>query len=84
MSQVQLSLDFTPRVDTSKKTQRITVTCSDEFKEFFDKFCNSRGLSPSQLGYHYILEGMKNDLGNMFFAQPHLDESLRELLQKKF
>ena len=83
----QLNLDFSkvnPLVsDPGKKTERITFTCSSEFKEFLELFSRVQEMTVSELCHRYILEGMRSDLGNLFMAQPHLDKTLRELLAKK-
>ena len=83
---MQLKLDFSPKpsIDSGKKTERITITCSSDFKEFLDLFCRLSKTNISELGFRYLLEGMRNDLAAMFIAQPHLDKSLREVLQKFF
>lgn len=84
----QLKLDFSARhpliPDPGKKTERLTFTCSSEYKEFFDLFCRVQGSNISELCHRYILDGMKADLANMFMAQPHLDSTLTEILKKKF
>lgn len=83
----QLKIDFSPRPladDPGKKTDRITVTCSSEYKEFVDLFCRVRGISTSELCHRYILEGMRGDLANLFMAQPHLDKKLKDILKKNF
>lgn len=83
----QLKLDFSPRPvmgDPGKKTERVTFTCSQEYKEFLDLFCRQTGNTASELCHRYILEGMRDDLARLLMAQPHLDKSLRELLSKKF
>ncbi len=85
MMQKQLTLNFDksrPAIDTGKKTERITFTCSAEYKEFLDLFCKATGSNISELCHRYMLDGMRNDLASLFIAQPHLDSSLRELLKR--
>lgn len=81
----QLTLDFSKRsiaAEDGKKERRITITCSEEFKEFFDLMVKARRLTASELGYEYLLDGMKDDLSSVFLARPHLDKSLRELMKR--
>ena len=82
---MQIKLDFSKKpildVDPNKKTERIAVACSEDFKEFFQRFCKLLKTNESELAQRYILEGMKNDLANIFLPQPHLDKSLREILK---
>lgn len=81
----QIKLDFSKKniaVDDGKRINRITITCSDQFKGFFDLMVKARKTSVSELGYEYLLTGIKNDLSSVFLAQPHLDKSLRELMGK--
>jgi len=82
---MQLNLDFHKKpildVDPNKKTERVAVACSTEFKDFFKMFCTILKSNESELAYRYILEGMKEDLANIFMAQPHLDKSLRDILK---
>lgn len=85
---MQINLDFSPNpinnIDPAKKSERIAVACSTEFKDFFQMFCKITHTNESELGYRYILDGMKNDLANIFIAQPHLDKSLADILRKRF
>jgi hypothetical protein len=81
----QLKLDFNRNRsmrDAGKKTERITFTCSPEYKDFLDLFCKATGNTLSELCHRYMLDGMRNDLANIFITQPHLDTSLRDLLKK--
>jgi hypothetical protein len=81
----QITLDFSrPPLLASdgKKECRISITCSEQFKEFFDLMVRTRGTTVSELGYVYLLNGMKNDLASIFLSHPHLDKSLRELMKQ--
>lgn len=77
----QLKLDFSsPRIIQGKKTQRLTITCSDEFKSVVDLLCRLTGQSVSEIGQRYFLSGMQNDLGNVFMAEPFLERKLHDLI----
>lgn len=81
----QIKLDFSRKgitADDGKKACRISITCSEQFKEFFDLMVKARRSTASELGYEYLLDGMKDDLSSLFLAQPHLDKSLRELMKR--
>ena len=81
----QLALNFSKKsitTDDGKKACRISITCSEQFKEFFDLMVKARRSTVSALGYEYLLDGMKDDLSSVFLAQPHLDTSLRELMKR--
>lgn len=81
----QLVLNLRPRaVDDGKKNCRLTCTCTDEYKEFAEKIARLRKTTVSELIYEYILEGMKNDIANIFLPAPHLDKRLREIISKNF
>lgn len=83
MKQLKLNFSTKPLInDAGKKTERITFTCSTEYKEFLDLFCKATGNNISELCHRYMLDGMRNDLASLFIAQPHLDTSLRDLLKK--
>ena len=69
-------------LSTGKKDQRITITCSEKFKELVDFIAKLTDTDPSKLGQRYFLEGMMKDLGEMFIAEPYLESTLREILQK--
>jgi len=85
MSENQLTLDLRSRVvDDGKKQHRLTCTCSQEFKEFVEKVARLRKTTVSELIYEYVLQGMKDDIANIFLPAPHLDKSLREILSKNF
>lgn len=80
---MQLQLDFSkPRIDSGKKTERIPTAVSSELKEFVDKMAQMQGVSVSELVHRYVVEGLKNDVVNIFIPEPHMDKSLREILQK--
>jgi len=80
MNQMQLSFNNT--VSSGKKDQRITITCSEKFKELVDFISNLTDSTASEMGQRYFLDGMMKDLGQMFMAEPHLEKSLREILNK--
>jgi hypothetical protein len=80
---LQLNLDFSkPRIAQGKKTERITITCSTEFKSVVDLICRLTGSSPSEIGQRYFISGMQTDLGNVFMAEPHLEKTLAQLMRK--
>ncbi len=82
---LQLKLDFgRPRIMAGKRSQRLTVTCSDEFREVVDLVCKMTDETISELGFRYFLDGIRGDLGRLFMAEPHLDQTLTELIRKKF
>lgn len=79
----QLSLDFSkPRIAQGKKTERVTITCSSEFKQVIDLVCRISDVSISELGQRYFLRGIQNDLGTIFMAEPHLEKTLGQLLRR--
>lgn len=84
MGQSQLSINFSPPHLAGKKTERLTITCSNEFKQVVDMVCRLTGQSISELGQRYFIDGIKNDLGTIFMAEPHLDKKLSDLITKKF
>lgn len=79
--QLKLPLNKTS-ISTGKKDQRITITCSEKFKELVDFIAKLTDANPSELGQRYFLEGMMKDMGQMFMTEPHLEKTLREILQK--
>ena len=80
----QLSLPLGSPILSGKKTERITMTCSSEFKSLVDLICKLTGQSVSEIGFRYFIEGIKGDLGNMFMAEPHLDKKLSDIISKNF
>ena len=82
----QLRLDFSRRsIPTyEKKMERLSFSCSSDFREFLDLLVKRLGTDRSNLIHRYVLEGMQQDLANTFFTEPHLDESLRNILEKGF
>ena len=80
---MQLNLDFSQvPIHEGKKDSRISVACSEDFKNFFKLMIIARGSTESELGYEYILKGIQADLASVFMASPHLDKTLRDLLAK--
>jgi len=83
MDQLKLPLNKPP-ISTGKKTQRITFTCTDKFKEFVNFVANHLlDSNESELGQRYFLEGLTRDIGQFFLAEPNLEKTLREILQKE-
>ena len=80
--QQQLQYNFKPKIATGKKTERITITCPEEFKQILDLIANMTDSTTSELGFRYCLAGIQADLGTLFMATPHLDKSLREIISK--
>lgn len=81
----QLKLDFSKsalRVPDGKKMQRIGIACSDDFKSLFHQVCRLRGRTESEVGFQYLLEGVRKDIADIFMPEPHLDKSLRESIKE--
>ena len=79
---MQLNLDFTRSLPiiTGKKTERLPIACSEEFKQTLSMVANLLGQSPSQLAHRYVVEGMIKDLGNIMLSQPMSSMSLQEVV----
>ena len=80
---MQMSFNFAPRITTGKRTERLTITCSHEFKQFVEQICKITNESISEIGQRYFIEGIRDDVGNIFMSEPHLSKPLSELLHKK-
>ena len=82
----QMTLDFskvhTQTQQDGKKELRIPTAVSQELKEFVELMARKQNLSVSELTHRYIVDGLKNDIANVFMPEPHLDKSLRELLAR--
>ena len=74
-------IDFNQAPDTGEIAERVTIGCSVEYKAFVELFASVRECTVSELCHRYVLDGMREDLANLFMAQPHLDKSLREILK---
>jgi len=83
MRQLPLDLSKTKAL-TGKRTKRVTFTCSDEFFELVEKVEKLTGLDRSKLGHKYFLDGMLKDFGKILMAEPHLELSLRDIIDKFF
>jgi len=80
----QRKLDFTPQPTIEgKKDKNITVTVSESFLHIFDQIVKIYKTDRAKLGQFFILEGMKNALGNAFMSEPFLDDKLRDLMTKQ-
>jgi len=80
----QLKLDFSTKpIISGKKRNRLSIPCSDEFLIILEKLAEMSGTSRAELGFKFVLEGMQKTLGNVFMAEPHLDKTLRDLLEKR-
>jgi len=83
----QMNLDFSkvhilaPSQD-GKKEYRIPTAVSQELKEFVELMARKQGTSVSELTHRYIVNGLKNDIANVFMPEPHLDKTLRDVLAK--
>lgn len=79
---MQLNFDFSRRIPPpeGKKTERLTVPCSTEFKEFLQKLAAMQQVTVAELLYRYALDGMREDLSKVFLTFPHLDKKLRDVL----
>jgi len=80
---MQGKFDFTrPQIQESKKDARIPIAASPEFKEFVEMMARKLGVSTSELGHRYFVEGLQRDVAETFLPEPHLDKSLREVMAK--
>ena len=70
-------------INGGKKTVRLTVTCSEEFRDLVNFVVRITGKSVSELGHRYFLEGLQRDIGTVFMAEPQLDRRLSEILGRK-
>ena len=75
------TIDFNRAPDTGEIAERVTIGCSGEYKTFVELFASVRECTVSELCHRYVLDGMREDLANLFMAQPHLNKSLREILK---
>jgi hypothetical protein len=79
----QLTIDFKPRIPTyEKKEERVSFACSEDVKDLIDLMARRQGLDRSILIHRYVVEGMQGDLAKQFLAEPHLDKTLRKILQE--
>lgn len=80
----QLKLDFSQShiSHDGKKEKRIPVAVSEELKEFVELMSRKQSVSVSELTHRYIVEGLKNDVAKIFMPEPHLDKTLRDVLEK--
>jgi len=81
MPQLNLNFNNGP-ITTGKKTERLTIPCSDEFIKFLQKESDMLGLTKSELAFQFVLEGMQKTLGTLFLAEPYADKKLSELLKR--
>ncbi len=84
MHKLQIPIDFTGHrhPEEGKKLDRIPVAASEELKSFVTKMASMQRISTSELVHRYIVEGLKEDIVRLFIPEPHLDKSLREILDK--
>ncbi len=81
----QVGFDFSrtrPLIQDGKKEARIPTACSPEFLEFVKLMAHVQGTTVSEMTHRYIVKGLKEDIGDKFMPEPHLDKTLRELLAK--
>ena len=81
---MQLNLDFSRSVPVleGKKTERLPIACSEEFKQALSMVANLLNKTPSELAHRYVVEGIVKDLGNILLAQPMANLSLKEVIEK--
>ena len=77
----QIKIDFRPKALIGKKNQRITITCSDDFKTIIEKIAQLLNTDASKLGHRYFVEGIQRDLGLIFMAEPHLESRLKDIIK---
>lgn len=80
---MQLNLNFSTKpIVSGKKTERLAVPCSEEFLKFLDLLSELLDTSRAELAFQFVLDGMQKALGNAFMAEPHLEKSLKDILNK--
>jgi hypothetical protein len=79
----QLTIDFKPRIPTyEKKEERVSFACSGDLKGLIDLMARRQGEDRSVLIHRYVVKGLQDDLAEQFLAEPHLDKTLRKILQE--
>lgn len=80
----QLTLDFSQSLPVlnGKKTERLPIACSEEFKHALNMVAGLLSKTPSELAHRYVVEGIVRDLGNILLAQPMASLSLAEVIEK--
>jgi len=80
---MQLNLDFnTKPIISGKKTERLAIPCSEELMQHLDLLAKKYNTSRAELAFQFVLEGMQKAFGNAFMMEPHLDKTLKEILNK--
>jgi hypothetical protein len=78
----QLTLDdFARRVFMGKRTERLTMTSSEEFKRTLDIISDRFGETRSELLYRYAVEGMQRDLGKAFMLDLHGNKPMEKFFR---
>lgn len=77
----QMTLDFSRRITNGKRTERITVSSSEEFRTILDMVAERFGETRAELAFRYILEGLQRDIGKVFMAELHSDKPISEFLR---
>ena len=78
----QLTLDFSRRLIAGKRTERITVTSSEEFRDLLDMLATRLNATRSELAFQYIVEGMQRDLGKVFMTELHSNKPVSHFLSE--
>ena len=81
---MQTNFDFSQAQhhEDGKKLKRLPTAVSEDLKTFVEMMATKQRVSASELVHKYIVKGLKDDIGDVFFPEPHLDKTLRELLGK--
>lgn len=78
----QLNFDLRTRITTGKKTERLSIPCSDELLKLLDDQAQKLGTERAKLAYQYVLEGIVKTIGEIFMTELRGDEKLSEILAK--
>jgi|GEM_PF-1405165 len=67
------------RITAGKKLSRITIPCSEDFRELVDRVAGMRGVTRAEFGFEAIIDHIKETIGEVVMVELHGAREIRKL-----
>jgi hypothetical protein len=75
----QITLTLRDTIKTGKKTERLSIPCSEEFLALVDQVSRLKGTTRAEFSFGAVLKEIQNAIGEIFLTELHGDETVAEL-----
>jgi hypothetical protein len=75
----QITLTLRDTIKTGKKTERLSIPCSEEFLALVDQVSRLKGTTRAEFSFGAVLKEIQNAIGEIFLTELHGEKTVAEL-----